>query len=50
MGLHLTDSGLEIMRNAERTAAELEISSTPNLSTSERKTLLRLLKKVYLKP
>ncbi len=50
MGLHLTDSGLEIMRNAEKTAAELEISSTPNLSTSERKTLLRLLKKVYLKP
>ena len=50
MGLHLTDSGLEIMRNAEITAAELEISSTPNLSTAERKTLLRLLKKVYLKP
>ena len=50
MGLHLTDSGLEIMRNAEKTAAELEISSTPNLSTPERKTLLKLLKKVYLKP
>jgi DNA-binding MarR family transcriptional regulator len=49
MGLHLTDSGLEIMRNAEITAAELEISSTPNLSNAERKTLLRLLKKVYLK-
>jgi DNA-binding MarR family transcriptional regulator len=50
MGLHLTNSGLEIMRNAEITAAELEISSTPNLSNAERKTLLRLLKKVYLKP
>jgi DNA-binding MarR family transcriptional regulator len=50
MGLHLTDSGLDIMRNAEKTAAALEISSTPNLNASERKTLLRLLKKVYLKP
>lgn len=50
MGLHMTDAGLEIMRNAEKTAAELEISSTPNLSTPERKTLLKLLKKVYLKP
>jgi DNA-binding MarR family transcriptional regulator len=50
MGLHLTDSGLEIMRQAEKTASELEIESTPNLSTSERKTLLRLLQKVYFKP
>jgi DNA-binding MarR family transcriptional regulator len=50
MGLHLTDSGVEIMRQAEKTASELEIESTPNLSTSERKTLLRLLQKVYFKP
>jgi DNA-binding MarR family transcriptional regulator len=50
MGLHLTDSGLEIMHHAEKTAADLEISSTPNLSAAERKTLLRLLKKVYFKP
>jgi len=50
MGLHLTDSGIEIMYRAEKTASELEIESTPNLSTSERKTLLRLLQKVYFKP
>jgi DNA-binding MarR family transcriptional regulator len=50
MGLHLTDSGLQIMHLAEKTAADLEISSTPNLSAAERKTLLRLLKKVYFKP
>jgi len=50
MGLHLTVSGIEIMRQAEKTASELEIESTPNLSTSERKTLLRLLQKVYFKP
>ncbi len=50
MGLHLTDSGIEIMRRAEKTASKLEIESTPNLSTSERKTLLRLLQKVYFKP
>ncbi len=49
MGLHLTDSGIEIMRRAEKTASKLEIESTPNLSTSERKTLLRLLQKVYFK-
>jgi len=50
MGLHLTDSGLDIMRQAEKTASELEVASTPNLSPTERKTLLRLLKKVYFKP
>jgi DNA-binding MarR family transcriptional regulator len=49
MGLHLTDAGTKTMQLAEKTAAELEISSTPKLSSAERKTLLRLLKKVYLK-
>jgi DNA-binding MarR family transcriptional regulator len=50
MGLHLTDAGLELMRQAEKTAQDLEVSSTARLSSAERKTLLRLLQKVYLKP
>ncbi|MBK6594864.1 MAG: winged helix-turn-helix transcriptional regulator [Burkholderiales bacterium] len=47
MGLHPTPAGLSMMRNAEKTAAQLEVDSTPRLSDAERKTLLQLLKKVY---
>jgi len=48
MGLHLTASGHTLMRDAEQTAAALELEATSMLSVSERKTLMRLLQKVYL--
>jgi DNA-binding MarR family transcriptional regulator len=47
MGLHLTPAGRTLMRSAEKTAAQLEVDSTPRLTDAERKTLLQLLKKVY---
>ncbi len=48
MGLHLTDSGAALMVEAERTAAQLEAEVAARLTPHENKTLLRLLKKVYL--
>jgi DNA-binding MarR family transcriptional regulator len=48
MGLHLTPTGEKLMRDAERTAAELEAQVAARLSASESRTLIRLLKKVYL--
>lgn len=48
MGLHLTEGGTKLMRDAERTAAELEAEVAGRLTASESKTLIRLLKKVYL--
>ncbi len=50
MGLHLTPAGHKLMRNAEKTAAELEDAATASLSAAERKTLIRLLQKVYQTP
>ena len=47
MGLHPTDGGREMMRAAEKTAAELEEAMTAGLSAAERKTLIQLLKKIY---
>ena len=46
-GLHLTDAGKVLMKEAEKTASQLEIDSTPKLSVEERKTLIGLLKKIY---
>jgi len=48
MGLHLTDEGQTLMRAAECTASDLETEATGRLSAAERKTLIRLLRKVYL--
>jgi DNA-binding MarR family transcriptional regulator len=48
MGLHLTSSGQKLMRDAEKTAAQLEAEVASRLSASEAKTLIRLLKKIYL--
>lgn len=48
MGLHLTSSGADMMAAAEITAAELEIGAASRLSAAERKTLIRLLQKIYL--
>ena len=48
MGLHLTAAGHKLMRDAERTAAELERDVGARLSAAENKTLIRLLQKIYL--
>jgi DNA-binding MarR family transcriptional regulator len=48
VGLHVTATGQKLMRDAERTAIELEAEATSRLSAGEVKTLIRLLKKVYL--
>ena len=47
VGLHLTAQGLKLMRDAERTAAQLETEVTSSLSVAESRTLINLLKKVY---
>jgi DNA-binding MarR family transcriptional regulator len=48
MGLHLTPAGHKLMRDAEKTAAQLESEAAARLSATEVKTLIRLLQKVYL--
>jgi DNA-binding MarR family transcriptional regulator len=48
VGLHLTPAGQKLMREAERTAFELESDATAALNAAERKTLTRLLQKLYL--
>lgn len=47
MGLHLTEVGEEMIRKAEKTATNLELASTARLDPEERKTLMKLLKKIY---
>ncbi|MDB5928916.1 MAG: MarR family transcriptional regulator [Polaromonas sp.] len=47
-GLHPTPACEALLREAEKTALELENEATARLSAAERKTLIRLLKKVYL--
>ncbi|CAN5458878.1 MarR family transcriptional regulator [soil metagenome] len=47
-GLHPTPNGEVLMREAEKTALDLEEKATEGLTAAERKTLIRLLKKVYL--
>lgn len=47
MGLYLSTTGGEMMKNAEKTAAQLEMETTSRLSAAERKTLMQLLKKIY---
>jgi DNA-binding MarR family transcriptional regulator len=46
--LHLTDHGQSVLAEAKKTAYDLEIDSTPGLTVTERKTLIRLLRKIYL--
>ncbi len=48
MGLHLTPAGHKLMRDAERTASQLERDVASRLSGAECKTLIRLLQKIYL--
>lgn len=47
MGLHLTERGDKLMRDAEKTAADLEADFASRLSAAELRTLIALLKKVY---
>jgi DNA-binding MarR family transcriptional regulator len=48
IALKLTKSGEKLMRDAERTAQALELDASAQLSAAERKTLMRLLQKIYL--
>jgi DNA-binding MarR family transcriptional regulator len=47
VGLHLSAEGEKFMRQAEQAASQLEADVTSGLSAAEKKTLLRLLQKVY---
>ena len=47
-GLHPTPAGEKLMREAEKAAQDQENDATATLTSVERKTLVRLLKKVYL--
>jgi DNA-binding MarR family transcriptional regulator len=47
VGLHLSDVGSKLMKNAEQTAKELEDDAGSKLTATERKTLMRLLQKIY---
>ena len=46
-GLHLTPQGQTLVAHAEVTAAELELEATARLTAAERRTLMRLLQKIY---
>lgn len=47
VGLHLTEVGIKLMKDAELTAKELEDEASSKLTANERKTLMRLLQKIY---
>ena len=47
IGLHLTEAGIKLMKDAELTAKELEDEASSKLTSNERKTLMRLLQKIY---
>ena len=48
VGLFLTEAGNSLMREAEITANESDLSTATSLTAAERKTLTRLLQKIYL--
>lgn len=48
MGVHLTPAGADLTAQAEHTAAQLEMDAAARLTAAERKTLIRLLQKIYL--
>lgn len=47
IGLHLSEKGSKLMAGAEQTAKELEDEASSKLTAAERKTLMRLLHKIY---
>ena len=48
VGLFLTEAGNALMQEAEVTANESDLSTATALTAAERKTLTRLLQKIYL--
>ncbi len=46
--LYLTQAGEQLMRQAETTAAELELDATTRLSVAQRGVLIALLQKIYI--
>jgi DNA-binding MarR family transcriptional regulator len=48
VSLRLTSTGEKLMTQAEHTAQLLELEASDRLSNAERKTLMRLLQKIYL--
>ena len=48
VALQLTQAGEKLMRDAELTAQTLELDASARLTGAERKTLMRLLQKIYL--
>lgn len=47
LGLHLTAEGSALMAQAEQTVLDTENQAAPTLTNAERRTLIRLLQKVY---
>ncbi|WP_198968806.1 MarR family winged helix-turn-helix transcriptional regulator [Xylophilus sp. ASV27] len=47
VGLHLTKDGAALQARAEATVDAMEDEATQHLSAAERKTLIRLLQKIY---
>ena len=48
VGLHATDAGVALISAAEAKVTSLEAQISSRLSAAERKTLMRLLQKIYL--
>ncbi len=48
VGLHLTQAGEELVREAEKAVVQLEQDASAKLTARERETLIRLLQKIYL--
>jgi DNA-binding MarR family transcriptional regulator len=50
VGLKLSSSGRALMKQAEQAASAADLEGSERLSASERKTLARLLQKIYIQP
>jgi DNA-binding MarR family transcriptional regulator len=50
VGLRLSASGRALMKQAEQAASAADLEGAGRLSASERKTLARLLQKIYIQP
>ena len=48
VGLHLTEAGDKLIREAEQTVTQLEADASARLTAREREMLIRLLQKIYL--
>ena len=49
MGLSLSTSGKALMKKAEKAASDADAQGTAHLTAAERKTLTRLLQKIYIR-